>query len=114
MSKYINKDEIKYYSKRYDKYVTVPEGYLSDGASGAIDIYSDGWFVHDWICGNWLGAGPKPKGGEFDDGTKINNRQASQILSDILRSEGRWIRAQYWYTFTWLFGGGKARENGMW
>jgi hypothetical protein len=105
---------IKYYSERYKKHVTVPQGYLTDGATGAIDIQSEAWKVHDWLCGNWLGSGPKPIGGVFDDGTKCNNRQASQILSDILKSEGRWIRAQYWYTFTWLFGGGKARENGMW
>lgn len=89
---------------RYKKTVTVPEGYQSDGATGAIDIFSEAWWVHDKLCDTGL----------FDDGTKCNNKQASQILSDILKKEGHWIRAQYWYTFTWLFGGGKARKNGMW
>ena len=101
---YINEEAFTHYSKRYDKFITVVEGYESDGATGAIDIHSEAWWVHDKLCDTGL----------FDDGTKCNNKQASQILSDILRSEGRWIRAQYWYTFTWLFGGGKARENGMW
>ena len=101
---YTLKHTIEYHSTRYNKDVTVPMGYVSDGATGAIDIYSEAWWVHDKLCDTGL----------FDDGTKCNNKQASQILSDILRSEGRWIRAQYWYTFTWLFGGGKARENGMW
>jgi len=104
-----------YISKRYGMMtITVPKGYQSDGASGAIDIHSDSWWIHDWICGNWSGVGPKPVGGQFDSGHLINNKMASQILSDILRSEGRWLRAQYWYTFTWLFGGGAARRNGMW
>ena len=115
---YSLKETIVYKSKRYGKTITVPKGYISDGASGAIDIYSDSWWVHDWICGNFHPDvdpdSPRPEGGVFDDGTLINNKQASQILSDILQSEGRYWRAQYWYTFTWLFGGGKARENGMW
>ncbi len=101
---YINKHEIVYHSKRYGKTVTVPVGFKSDGATGAIDIYSEAWWVHDVLCETGL----------FDDGTKCNNKQASQILSDILKSEGHWFRAQYWYTFTWLFGGGEARRNGMW
>ena len=101
---YKTKYEIIYYSKRYDKYVTVPKGYETDGATWAVDIHSESWKVHDKLCDTGL----------FDDGTECNNRQASQILSDILKAEGHWIRAQYWYTFTWLFGGGEARKNGMW
>lgn len=95
--------EIKYHSKRYNKYLTVPEGYISDGATGAIDIWSEGFWVHDLACDR----------GTFDDGTKMNNWQASTILSDILKHEGRWFRARSWFVATWLFGGGKARENGM-
>jgi hypothetical protein len=96
--------EIIYNSKRYGKTVIVPEGYESDGATGAIDIWSNAWWVHDKLCdtGKWL------------DGTPCTNMQASTVLSDILRSEGRWIRAIYWWPATWLFGGGKARANGMW
>ena len=95
---------IRHNSERYGKTVTVPAGYHSDGATGAIDIYSDGWWVHDWLCDH----------GVWDDGSPCNNWQASTVLSDILRAEGRWVRAIYWWPATWLFGGGKARKNGMW
>ena len=101
---YFLKYDINYYSKRYDKVVIVPLGYESDGATGAIDIHSEAWWIHDKLCDT----------GVFEDGTLCTNWQASQVLSDVLRKEGRWIRAQYWFTFTWLFGGGKARDNGMW
>lgn len=105
---------INHYSVRYKKHITVPKGYVMDGATGAIDIQSEAWKVHDWICGNWHGAGPKPVGGEWDDGTKITNLQASTIMTDILYNEGRWIRPLYWWPMTWLLGGGRARDNGMW
>ena len=49
----------------------------------------------------------------FSDGTLCTNWQASKILSDILKSEGRWFRSRSWFAATWLFGGGKARNNGM-
>lgn len=110
---YKNPVGIYYYSKRYNKFITVPKEYESDGATGALDVSFKGFMVHDWICGNWSGNGPKPIGGQFDDGTKINNWQASQILSDILRDEGRWFRKYTWFWATWLRGGGKARDNGM-
>ena len=97
---YYNKKEIKYYSVRYDKYVTVPEGYPSDGATGAEDIYSDSWWVHDVLCDR----------GTWDDGSAVTNWQASQVLQDILRSEGRWLRSKYWFWFTYLFGGKKLKR----
>lgn len=100
---YLCPKTIIYNSPRYGKTVSVPEGYESDGATGAIDIWSEGWWVHDRLC----------ERGTWDDGTMCNNWQASTVLSDILRSEGRWIRAIYWWPATWLFGGGKARDNGM-
>lgn len=102
--KYTRFTDLKYYSKRYDKYVSVPKGYQSDGATGAKDIDSNGWWVHDKLCGT----------GKFDDGTPCTNIQASLVLYDILKSEGRWFRARTWLAATWLFGGGKARDNGMW
>ena len=101
--KYWNKKEIRYYSKRYGKLITVPENYPSDGATFASDIYSDSWWVHDLLCDR----------GTFDDGTPCTNIQASMILRDILLSEGRYIRAAYWSFFTFLFGGGRCRDNGM-
>ena len=93
-----------YFSKRYQKHVKI---YASDepydGASGAMDIDSFGWLFHDVLC----------REGVFSDGTSCTNWQASKVLSDILKSEGRWFRSRSWLVATWLFGGGKARDNGM-
>jgi len=111
---YVCKKTIVYHSKRYGKTATVPEGYESDGATGAIDIWSEGWWVHDWLCGNWTGNGPKPPVGEWDDGTKLTNWEASQVLQDILASEGRWLRSKYWFWFTYLFGGEKIKSANGW
>ena len=110
---YTNKKTFTYFSKRYHKSITVPKGYRSDGATGAIDIESKGWWVHDWLCGNWTGSGPRPPYGRFDDESRCTNWQASMILSDILWDESRYFRAVYWFPFTFLFGGGEARKNGM-
>ncbi len=95
--------EQMYYSKRYRKFVLVPRGYLSDGATGAPDINSFAWWVHDVLC----------ERGTWEDGTKLSNWQASTVLFDIMTDEGRWLRNHWWFLATWLFGGGKARENGM-
>lgn len=103
-TKYNNPKEIIYLSPRYNKHVTVPEGYRSDGASGpASDIWSQAWWVHDVMC----------DGGKWDDGTRCTNWQASRVLSDILKSEGRWFRCRSWLVATFFFGGGAARKNGM-
>ncbi len=101
---YICPKTISYYSERYSHRVRVPEGYESDGATGAIDIYSNGWWVHDKLCDT----------GRWENGDLCTNLQASTVLSDILKSEGRWFRARTWFAATWLFGGGEARKNGMW
>ena len=100
---YINDVKFAYHSNRYNQEVTVPVGYSSDGATGAKDITSRGWWVHDILCDR----------GTFDDGTPCTNWQASSILSDILKDEGRWFRSRSWFVATWLLGGGKARDNGM-
>ena len=92
-----------YYSERYDKRITIKRGMMSDGASGALDIYSWGWWIHDKLCST----------GKWDDGTEVTNWQASRVLADVLKAEGRWLRSKYWFWATWLFGGGKARDNGM-
>ena len=94
--------EIKYYSIRYNKWVTVPKGYKSDGATGAFDIWSEGWWCHDWLLGNWMWHGPKPKGG-WDDGSKATEWQMSQVLQDILAKEGRWLRSKYWFWSTYSY-----------
>ena len=93
-----------YYSKRYNNYLqikTTDKPY--DGATGAMDINSFSWLFHDVAC----------RDGCFMDGELLTNWQASNILSDILKSEGRWFRARTWHVATWLFGGGKARDNGL-
>jgi hypothetical protein len=97
----INED-FTYTSPRYGKTVTVKAGEY-DGATGAIDIMSAGWPVHDQLCNT----------GMWDDGTKISNWECSTVLHDILKQEGRWARAGYWRIATWLLGGGEARKNGM-
>lgn len=97
-------DTIVYTSTRYGKTVTIPKGYISDGATGAMDITSRGWWIHDMLCDR----------GTWDDGTPINNWQCSQVLQDVLQEEGRYWQSKRWFWATWLFGGGKARENGMW
>lgn len=103
LSYYVNDKEFTYHCTRYNKHITVPINYHSDGATGARDIDSKCWWVHDVLC----------EYGKFNDGTKCTNWQASTILSDILKSEGRWFRARSWFIATWLLGGGKARDNGM-
>lgn len=95
--------ELAYYSARYDKTITVPVGRISDGATGALDITSRGWWVHDELC----------RSGCWDDGTPLSNWQCSQVLQDVLNEEGRRCQAKYWFWFTWIFGGGEARKNGM-
>lgn len=95
--------EIKYYSPRYNRWVIAKVGDIFDGATGAFDINSFGWIIHDVLC----------RDGCFSNGDKCTNLQASAVLSDILKSEGRWFRRLTWFGATWLFGGGKARKNGM-
>lgn len=100
--KYTRKKTLKYYSLRYDKYITVPKGRQSDGATGAFDIKnSDSWWVHDEVCRN----------GCFDDGTLCTVFQASTICCDILKVEGRWFRRFSWWLPTFLLGGGECRKN---
>jgi len=96
-------EKYTYYSSRYNRYIEIPKGFYSDGATGAKDVDSDGWIIHDHICRYAL----------WMDGTKIDNWTASTVLCDILWRDGFEIRATTWWLATYLFGGGKARENGM-
>lgn len=126
--KYQLDEAIAYFSLRYQKTIFVPAGYVSDGATGAMDIASRAWWIHDMLCDR----------GMWDDGTKLSNWQCSQVLQDILVEESpaappkdatgkakwvaRWNRyrpsSRYWQSKRWfwatfMFGGGEARENGM-
>ena len=102
--KYRNKEEIVYHSPRYNRYITVPKGYPSDGATFAVDIYSDAWWVHDLMCDR----------GTWDDGAPCTNLQASRVLSDILKSEKRRFRSVYWFWCTLAFGGTKLKKKNGW
>tara|TARA_R110000744_G_scaffold380568_1_gene503243 strand:- start:22253 stop:22660 length:408 start_codon:yes stop_codon:yes gene_type:complete len=95
--------ELRYYSHRYNRWVVCNVGDVSDGATGAYDIDSFGWLFHDDLCNT----------GEFESGSKCTNWQASMVVYDILRAEGRYIRAITWKYATFIGGGGKARKNGM-
>jgi hypothetical protein len=97
------KQNIAYYSLRYSKWIGVEKGDRSDGATSAKDINSFGWIFHDELCND----------GTFEGGAKCSNWQASHVLTDIMRDEGRYVRQYTWFWATWFFGGGKARANGM-
>lgn len=100
---YIVREDIGYFSKRYNKWIIARKGFESDGATGAIDINSFTWIFHDVLC----------KFGFFEDESKCNNWQASSVARDILRIEKRFVRAFTWFIATWLMGGGEARKNAM-
>lgn len=96
--------EYSYYSKRYDAMIVCPVGMSSDGATGALDINSFAWLVHDRLCDT----------GMFDHPTrKCTNWQASAVCSDVLKRDGNYMRSFTWRVATFLFGGGKARDNSM-
>ncbi len=124
---YVLLEDYKYYSKRYNRTITLRKRMWSDGATGFIDLGSTGFwarvftwlkkkihkiahsfksawfFVHDQICNE----------GMWDDGTLIDNWTASTVAGDILWVDGwRLLSVPVWWA-TYLFGGGKARENGM-
>jgi hypothetical protein len=86
---YLLHEQIKYFSPRYKKWVTVQPGEY-DGSTGGEDVLSAGWLVHDQLC----------RSNEWDDFTHCTNWQASHVLYDILKSEGRWFRARSWFLAT--------------
>ncbi len=96
-------DTLMYTCPRTQRTVTVYSGYGSDGATGAIDIRSSSWWIHDRVC----------KTGEWDNGDKMTNLEASTILSRILWEENHKFRSGYWFFSTLAFGGDKARDNGI-
>lgn len=84
-----------YFSKRYQKHIVARVSDKPyDGATGAIDINSYGWLIHDVVKRDKC----------FSDGSECSNLQASCILYDILKSEGRWFRARSWYLTTLIWG----------
>lgn len=126
-SGYILNEDYTYFSKRYNRNKTIKKGMWSDGATGFVDLGSNGvcsrvfawfrnrahhmkgnektawFFVHDAFCNTGL----------WDDGTKICNWEASTVAGDILWDAGyQWWSVPIWHATFW-FGGGVARKNGM-
>lgn len=99
---YVCTEGYAYYSARYDKYITIHEGYRSDGATGALDRCPTAWFIHDKLC----------ETGCWNDSTPISAWQAAKVLSDILKQYGHWFRARTWFVATFLFGCNRAKDNG--
>ncbi len=95
--------QIVHTCQRTGKTKTVKKGTPSDGATGDVDIFSEAWPVHDVLCTD----------GTWDDGTPCYNIEASFCAYDILNAENRKIRAVLWFVFTFAFGGGACRKNGM-
>ena len=91
-----------YCSTRYGKRVHIIEGQVRDGASGAMDIKSSSWWVHDQLCADAC----------WSDQTPVTAWQCAQVLSDILWDEGRKFRSVYWKWTTLFFGCKRPRENG--
>lgn len=88
-------ESIVYFDKRSGKFVTIPVGYISNGASGpAIDIASLSWWVHDWLVETM----------KWDDGSYCSIWDSSLVLHDILMEENRWFRAKTWFLATMIFG----------
>lgn len=113
---YIKDGEYLFYSHRYKQYLLIPDGYPSNGADIVEDICGKCFFIHDFICneGRWL------------NGDLISNWQASFVYYDLLKEHFSLLQGQglfpriyngalpYWrWIGTFLFGGGKARKNGM-
>jgi hypothetical protein len=101
---YIATEAFVYYSPRYDKTLTVEQGYPSNGANAVKDKCPTAFFAHDRGC----------ERGKWDDGTPMCNRELSTMYADILWLNGFWIRAQIRWIGTFLFGGGQAKKNGLW
>ena len=106
--KWIRTQPLRYLSPRYGKWVIIDVGYESDGATGAFDVPSNSWWIHDKICddGTWF------------DGTPCTRWQASSVLHDILRSEAiaeenilKWCRSKYWFIATYYFGCIKTKRK---
>lgn len=123
MKTYENKQIIAYTDKDTGKTLTVPPRYLSDGATRGFDVCPPSFFAHDWGCGNYFGMGPIPKGGVWDDGTRMTNYELSSLHSRMLRdcAKGKscprklllYAMSIWRWPATFLFGGGVARNNGM-
>lgn len=88
IGRYVLDEDYYYMSPRYRKSVVLAKGYTSDGATGAFDIVSAAWWIHDKLCEDKT----------WSDGSPCSRWQSSRVCSDILAAEGRSVRA-----FTWKY-----------
>ena len=81
------KGDLVYYSPRYKKWLTIPDGFTCDGATCAPNL-GNGWRFHDWGFSH----------GKWDDGTTLTFRQINAVMLDIMTAEGfpKFVRRIYW------------------
>ena len=70
-----------YYSKRYNRSITIPVILTPDGNSPFTSIFSRAWWIRDTIIDK----------GKWDDGTPITTVQTMFVFYDALRDEGQSI-----------------------
>jgi hypothetical protein len=103
--KYCLHESASAYSRRYDRWIHIDAGTLSDGATGAKDLLSSwSWWFHDELCSNCC----------WSNGSPCSAKQASQVVSDILDDEGRDIRRWTWKFCTYWFGSRKIKKRVGW
>jgi len=108
-------DDYAYYSARYKNHVVLLKEFRWDGATAAIDLEPEASGVHDWICGNYRDIGPRPPVGQWHDGTRLTNWQASVIYRDILRATGHSIlRSNNRMFAVFFFGGSNIKAENGW
>ena len=90
-----------YWSPRYKRWVRIKLGQVRDGASGAWDILSLAWWIHDQLCAD----------ATWEDGTPVTPWEAANVLRDVLLREGRWFRASSWFITTLALGCKHTRSN---
>jgi|GEM_PF-2350144 len=83
-----------YYSKRYDKTMEIHPGEIYDGATWFRDLNTFGWLYHDVLKRDEC----------FADGSRCSNFQASMIIRDISREEGRNIVGDACFIGTLIYG----------
>ena len=83
---------------------TIPWGRQSDGATCAIDLCPEAFFLHDELC-----LDPK-----WDDGTPVTNWEASKEYRKILKRYGHSMRGCIRHYATFVFGGGKIKKLVGW
>ena len=75
-----------YVYKSGNRTITVPVGFLTDGASGPGPDIGNSWLFHDWLYSKHC----------FDDGTACTRNDADSIMSQLLQKENL-------YRYKWVF-----------